>query len=675
MDMNELDLASDSIGPGATWEEADAPTPIEVALTRTEADAPRPSLFGSAWHGAKTGFRLASYIIGPIAALALLPGLLLMDFGLGTGRGFGLPDFVPGAFGFYFVSAAWGSIIGAAMGLIGAAIGWGRPGTRRASWWSAANRPIRLFRRKPTLAAPRPASPPRPRWRRWPFWLGVPVQLLIIGAFGAGVYLSWQVNRRLATATAAAEQDDPDWRLDDLLAHRDPVPDSENSAPVVAEALTILPEGWPTASTPPGSMSSRPTAVSEAIGRLGALENNIRPDAATTDAIRGELERYREAVRIARSLVYYDRGRHEVEIGPTVIDTLLPETQATRAVARLLAADAAIRADDGDIDGALDSCRAILATGRSIGDEPFMISQLVRFAIGQVAMNTTRRVLAQGEPSDAALARLQDLVLDEQEQPLLLYGVRGERAGFIEMVRRIRDGEIPISALGDARPPANPGGFRTRVAPWGKLMFDNQMAIGLEWLNEAVSIAVRPASDRPALWQAWDAEIRRVKRLWHMPYTSTLAVLMMPALISSNSAASRWESDLGATAILLAVERHRLRTGAWPESVAAIDRDILPDPPIDPFSGEDYRMEHRDGRILIYSIGPNHADEHGAYDPKKWTAGGPDDVGAIGWDVNLRAAASTIRRRGVWRRPYVSVTKPTPGPYFPSIDRSRENQG
>ncbi len=47
-------------------------------------------------------------------------------------------------------------------------------------------------------------------------------------------------------------------------------------------------------------------------------------------------------------------------------------------------------------------------------------------------------------------------------------------------------------------------------------------------------------------------------------------------------------------------------------------------------------MEHRDGRLFIYSIGPNHKDEHGVFEPKKWTTGGPDDIGAIGWDVDRR---------------------------------------
>ena len=65
-------------------------------------------------------------------------------------------------------------------------------------------------------------------------------------------------------------------------------------------------------------------------------------------------------------------------------------------------------------------------------------------------MKSARRVLGQGEPSDAALARLQALVLDELAQPLLLHGMRG-RAGDVstELIRRLGAGEIPISALSE----------------------------------------------------------------------------------------------------------------------------------------------------------------------------------------------------------------------------------
>ena len=42
---------------------------------------------------------------------------------------------------------------------------------------------------------------------------------------------------------------------------------------------------------------------------------------------------------------------------------------------------------------------------------------------------------------------------------------------------------------------------------------------------------------------------------------------------------------------MLAAERHRLKTGAWPESIAVLDPEILPSARVDPFTGQAYRME------------------------------------------------------------------------------------
>ena len=479
--------------------------------------------------------------------------------------------------------------------------------------------------------------------------------VLLAIAFSGGIYAQRTVSRRLEEAIAAADRDDPNWRVNDLIAHREPVPDAENSALVLAEALALLPESWPNAPTP-GHPNPQPTEASHAYDRMQATADNVRLDERTAAPLIADLEEYGEAVRIARTVADHPRGRHELELGPTLIDTLLPDAQAVRGAARILAADAAMRAQGGDLDGAVDSCRALLNAGRSMGDEPFLISQLVRIAIGSVAMNSMRRVLGQGEPSEAALIRLQALVADERGQPVLLHGMRGERATLIEVIRRVGAGEVPISALSDAQPTFNPRTFRAAIAPWGKLWFDNQRAVGLEWMNQAVAIARRPAVEQPALWKTWDDQIAGVKKSRFGIYTSTLPLLLMPAVSSAGSAFGRYQAELGATLILLAAERHRRKTGAWPRSIAAIDRAILPGPPLDPFSGEDYRTEHRDGRLFIYSIGPNHKDEHGAFEPKKWTTGGPDDVGAIGWDLDRR------RRRAASEGPETSAGRPVSPP-------------
>ena len=81
--------------------------------------------------------------------------------------------------------------------------------------------------------------------RYWPWLVGTPIVVVMTLAYGAGVYLAHLVDHRLAEAIAAADRDDPNWRIDDLMEHREPIPDLENSALVVADVVSLLPENWP----------------------------------------------------------------------------------------------------------------------------------------------------------------------------------------------------------------------------------------------------------------------------------------------------------------------------------------------------------------------------------------------------------------------------------------------
>jgi hypothetical protein len=296
-----------------------------------------------------------------------------------------------------------------------------------------------------------------------------------------------------------------------------------------------------------------------------------------------------------------------------------------------MVADSAIRTHDKDPDGAIHSCHACFAIGRSIGDEPFMISQLVRIGMGIDILKATRRVLAQAEPSDLALATIQALVLEEFDQPLVLYGLRGERAMFIEIIRRIGAGKLSLDELG--KDSFNPSAPRDVVTPWAKLWYDHQEDIALQWMNDAIRIEHRLYADRTPQWAKWAMRLEikeRTLRFW----LTLLPLKLFPGVQAAAYLAARYRADLGATAILLAAERHRRKTGDWPESILSIDKSVLPTPPADPFSGQPFRMERPRGEIVIYSIGGNRIAEHGAHENKD---DGADDVAARAWDVSLRA--------------------------------------
>ena len=384
------------------------------------------------------------------------------------------------------------------------------------------------------------------RGRLWPWVAGVLLLILVIGSILV-LSLGTTANRRLAVAMAAADRDDPHWRLDDLLEHREFVPDAENSSLVLAQSIELLGKHWPSPSAlAAGVPSAASNPTGRALDRLDQIDEYERLDDALVAVLGNELKVHARALAPARSVKDYHRGHNTLVLGPNLIDTLLPQTQEARTVAQFLKADAAMRANDGDLDGALDSCQAILGTARSIGDEPMLISQLVRNAVDGVAAKAIRRVLGQGEPSEAALARVQDLILDEQSQPLLMIAMKGERAFLTELIRRVEGGKVGLSSItgGANSPSAGERAGNNLFAILSRGVFGGQRAVALEWMNEAVAISRRPAPEQRALFRSLDAKIAAVHMSRFGRFTTILPVLLVPAVTSAGSAFHRGQAEL-----------------------------------------------------------------------------------------------------------------------------------
>jgi len=77
--------------------------------------------------------------------------------------------------------------------------------------------------------------------------------------------------------------------------------------------------------------------------------------------------------------------------------------------------------------------------------------------------------------------------------------------------------------------------------------------------------------------------------------------------------------------LILAATQHRERHGAWPESMEAIDGDLLEEPTLDMFTGEPVKYGIRDGKPLIYSVGNDRDDDGGRYEGRPFTWVWPKD--------------------------------------------------
>jgi hypothetical protein len=340
-----------------------------------------------------------------------------------------------------------------------------------------------------------------------------------------------------------------------------------------------------------------------------------------TAALRKELQRAAAARTEARKLKDLPRGRYL----PTVANPFAPQPHwaLVRTLSRLLAWDGWLRAQDGDLAGALESCRAALNAGRSLGDEPGYVPQAERLECRLLVRRLLERALAQGEAPPVALEALQQALADEAEQPLLLAAFRGCRASFDRDLESVQTRKVPLSAVlaSWGVEQTGPVGDLSYALVPGRAQHDRAGA--LAYLNRCVEIAKLPAEQQPARIKALSAE-------WSG--AAGLVRVMVSAGDYWAEEHLRSRAELRCAVVALAVERYRQEQGHWPESLATLVPRFLPRVPADLYDGQPLRLGRFEQGVVIYSVGADGQDDGGKIGPP---IPGPD-LGIRLWDVRHR---------------------------------------
>jgi hypothetical protein len=466
--------------------------------------------------------------------------------------------------------------------------------------------------------------------RKW-LWRGAILVLILLVLSVIPGYLYFAADRHLQEAFDQADHLDPGWRLFELEARRPAIPDGENSALLIMPIRQALPKDWPIWETGAGANASP-----EERNRLEGLRESfpsLTPPAQLTpaqiEALRAEIARAAPALAVAHKLAGMPRGRHPITYSPDWIGTLLPTLQESRTACRLLEHEALLRAQEGDIAGALADCLGMLNAGRSIGDEFFLIAQLVRMACTTRAVLTLERILAQGQATETDLASLQRQLEDEVAQPLLLMAARGERAGDDLLLAGLQDGSISLNYINwITGVSTGPGGgnalVRMRLMMPGALK--EERAELLELMTEYVEITKLPVEQQAARFKEMEASI---------PRQGPMVRLLAPAMTKVAQSFRRNQAVLRCAVAAIAVERYRLRHGHWPEGVNDLVPDLLRAVPTDPFDGKPLRYREGPEWVAVYSVGPDGVDDGGKIEPQSGDKKGSDLVFRL-WPVAKR---------------------------------------
>jgi hypothetical protein len=430
-----------------------------------------------------------------------------------------------------------------------------------------------------------------PRWLKTTLaGIGITVGVLALVLVIARASFRRVGERELARMHTMLDAGDPGWRLDDVLDAREKAaPPPERNPAVVAERVR---EKYP-----PGWQEFRNTRdgggpVTSELPGFWAVAWLLQAAPASADA--------RETARAGflRPEVAAERGGYvRLNVPDNPFSTLLPHTQELRGVADLLAIDAHLAVLEGRPDRGVAAARAGLVAGRALGDEPFLISQLVRIACGNMAATAGMQTLAWGEPKDkAGLAAFQAALRAEADHPWLTTGLRGERAALDRVFEGLETGKVTprevLLGIGVRENPFVGVGFELYR---GFLPGDRAMSLKL--FTEMTEAAKKPPHEQRRAFQDIKYPFSDADRFRYIVTRTTL-----PAAHKVCEASIRARATLLTASAAVACERFRLDRGRWPESLEEIPADVLPPLPPDPYTGGPLQFRRMTDGVLVFAM-------------------------------------------------------------------------
>lgn len=482
-------------------------------------------------------------------------------------------------------------------------------------------------------STPAPVPPiQRSRWRKWGRRLLISLTILfvvlVVALLSARAYFRHTGQRDLRVELARLDAEDPGWRWDDLEAARQKAapPEAQNGAIVVREVHAKIPIEW----------KEWRKAVNEATKSEGSQQPApLNRQITIEDLIRDEdlADETRKAREAGLKLRHYPRGYHTVATSDLPMMETLPDLDRVRDVVSLMKVDATLAVQANDAVRALQATHAALNAGRSIGDEPILISSLVRTACGVSSVETVMRVLAHADSKTALseLAALQSAYLAEVEEPLILHGLRGECSQMSRFFEKVDSGQTTLEApLGPQQPePRFDQRLSFSLVYRGFLPGDH--ARYLRYMHGFIAAAKLPPQQQLAATARVEETIYSERGV---RYRSPLAQLMVPAGGKVIESGLHHRSQLLSAATLIACERFRLTRGRWPESLAELPKDLLAAIPTDPYTGEPMKFARLPDGIAVYSSPPK--DVRGVGKNRLTNPLGGDELGWRLYDPHLR---------------------------------------
>jgi len=273
------------------------------------------------------------------------------------------------------------------------------------------------------------------------------------------------------------------------------------------------------------------------------------------------------------------------------MQTVFPHFAKFRDACRLVVAQAQLLCSEGRLPEALEWWEVSLRMADHVAFEPTLIGQLVSYAVRGVTLRSVQRFLSEAQLTPAQTEQFAHYLGQINLYDELARAMSGERAFGLDNYRHLRRGAL--------------------VAPLGA--FDQ--LVYLKYMQRAVALAALPYPQARGGYQALVEERKRC------PNKYTLASMTVPAL--GRCAVKRDEvlAEINLCRIVLALKAYKYEHGAYPGTLAELQKTLDWTLPEDPFSGKGFVYRRQGAGFKLYSIGENLKDDGGVEKAKGPKAG------------------------------------------------------
>ena len=330
---------------------------------------------------------------------------------------------------------------------------------------------------------------------------------------------------------------------------------------------------------------------------------------------------------------------------------LLMHLAPQKAVGEFVATEALYALHEGQLQPAVQDIRTLLRLVQLEGEEPVVISQMVRLRNVKLAWRVNWEALYAKDWTDAQLSELQQAWASLDLLKPMLHALEMERAVTLFVDDSMRQSGQAAKQYfqgpstgppGSPSPPTgstnDPRSWLTTTADgvsgwsqdlavsgaisaWQWFLLDPAELHGLK-CREVILDAARSV-EKGSNWAIYARTVDpRLKELGSDSWIARFAQIIQPSDYLDRSVKRLAETDVLRQLMIasLALKRYHVRQGRFPETLDALCPEYAPKPLTDPIDGKPLRYRPQpDGTYLLYSVGWDAQDNSG--DPESPSQG------------------------------------------------------